>query len=83
MVAPGETIFVPTELTGIDPGSRTTEIAPDTFQLNVVEPPTNMLGGDAEKEFITGSPEGNGIIPLTTTCTVAVTTPALFVAVNR
>jgi hypothetical protein len=50
----------PEEPTGPTPLSIVTDVAFETFQLKLVEPPTVMLDGLAMKELITGSPVDGG-----------------------
>jgi hypothetical protein len=49
MLAAGDTSIVPTEATEPTPGSIVTEVAFETSQLKVVEPPAVILGGLAVK----------------------------------
>ena len=77
VVAVGETIVLPEEATLPTPWSMDTDVAFDTTQLRVAEPPGEMVDGLEPKEFTTGaSPDGTGA-PDTTTCTV---TDAVFPA---
>jgi hypothetical protein len=59
-------------------------VAFDTFQLKVVEPPRLIIDGLAVKELISGRPAGvgGGVVPVTTTCVVAVTLPVELEAVS-
>ncbi len=88
MVSPGETVI---EAISSASGTRTpailselyssvTNVALETFQLNVEEPPAVMLSGSAVKELIIGG--GAAAASATTTSTVSLTLPAALVAVR-
>ena len=49
MLAAGDTVVVPIEPTRPTPGSIVTDIAFNTLQLKVVEPPADINGGLATK----------------------------------
>ena len=73
-------MVLPEEPTVPTPWLIDTEVAFETFQLKLLEPPTVMLDGLAMKELITGKPVG--VAPETITCVVAVTLPAELDAVR-
>jgi hypothetical protein len=54
VVALGITALLPVKATLPIPWSILTVVAPDTFQVSVEDPPAEMLGGLASKEFMTG-----------------------------
>jgi hypothetical protein len=59
-----------------------TDVASDTLQLSVAEPPAEMVDGAALKELTTGPVVGEGV-PDTTTWTVTdVVLPAALAAVR-
>ena len=67
------------------PGFMATDVAPETFQLNVELPPALMLVGLAVKELITGAEGdggGGGGAAVTVTVTDRLTLPAALVAVR-
>jgi hypothetical protein len=78
----GETEVLPDEPTAPTPLSIVTDVAFDTLQLKVVEPPRLILDGLAMKELITGKPPGEGAAPETITWVVAVMLPAELDAVS-
>jgi hypothetical protein len=55
-----------------------TDVAPETFQESVAEPPVVIEFGEAAKETIVGG----GVVAVTVTVAVAVTLPKLLVAVS-
>jgi hypothetical protein len=67
VVAPGKTMLLPEEPTAPTPLSIITDVAFDTFQLKMLEPPRLILDGLAMKELITGKPPGEGAAPETIT----------------
>jgi hypothetical protein len=67
VVAPGKTMLLPEEPTAPTPLSIVTDVAFDTFQLKMLEPPRLILDGLAMKELITGKPPGEGAAPETIT----------------
>jgi hypothetical protein len=67
VVAAGKTIVFPEEAKVPNPGSIVTDVAFDTLQLKVVEPPRLIVDGLAMKELITGKPAGAGVAPETIT----------------
>ena len=78
MVCAGETDRDAIAATLPIPLSMVTVVAPETAHDKVDEPPVLMLRGEAVKEVIEGGATGL----LTFTVTVAVTLPALLLAVN-
>jgi len=82
VVAVGNTMMFPEEPTGPTPLSIITEVAFDTFQLKLLEPPRLTLDGLAVKKLIMGRVAGVGAGVLTITCVVAGTLPAELVAVS-
>jgi hypothetical protein len=82
VVAAGKTIVLPEEAKVPKPGSIVTDVALDTFQLKVAEPPAVILGGLAVKEFTNGRLAGGGAAPVTITWVVAVVLPAELEAVR-
>jgi hypothetical protein len=82
VVTAGKTMLLPEEPTAPTPLSMVTDVAFDTLQLKVAEPPRLILDGLAVKELITGNPPGEGAAPETITWVVAVTLPAELEAVR-
>jgi hypothetical protein len=82
VVTAGKTTALPEEPTAPTPLSIVTDVAFDTFQLKVAEPPRLILDGLAVKELITGRVAGGGVAAVTITCVVAVTLPAVLEAVR-
>jgi hypothetical protein len=84
VVAPGKTMLLPEEPTTPTPWSIVTDVAFDTLQLNVLEPPRLILDGLAMKELITGKLPGvgEGVAPETITWVVTVMLPAELEAVR-
>ncbi len=77
VVAAGETLLVSTGATGPMPLSMNTAVAPVTFQLKMVDPPSRMAAGVAMKELIVGRPESAGPMII---CVAAVIEPEALVA---
>jgi hypothetical protein len=84
VVTAGKTMLLPEEPTAPTPLSMVTDVAFDTLQPKVVEPPRLILDGLAMKELITGKPAGvgEGVAPETITWVVAVMLPAELEAVR-
>jgi len=82
VVADGETIVLPEEGRLPSPWSMDTDVASNTLQPRVDEPPAEMVGGAALKKSTTGTPDGEGD-PDTTTFTVTdAVLPAALVATS-
>jgi hypothetical protein len=82
VVVDGETVVLPELVRLPNPWSMVTDVAFDTLQLRVDEPPAEMVAGAALKELIVGTPAGEGV-PDTTTCTVTdAVLPAALVATS-
>jgi hypothetical protein len=82
VVAEGVAVAVPEAGTDAPPGIILTNVAPVTFQLNVVFPPALMLVGLAANEFMTGKESGEAGAAATVTVTDLMTLPAALLAVR-
>jgi len=86
VVDAGETVVLPESPTLPIPPLIVTDVAPDTLQLNVDDPPGDMVPGFAAKESMLGKLTDGGVgagdAAATTTRAVAVTVPASLTAVR-